>query len=110
MTTLDELCQAVASIGLPWANTDFERGEDVSPPYIILTKSGASTYGANDLAWCLSAEYDIELYTVRRDYDLERTVRDALDNAGIYFEDGGVWKIESQGLVESVTTVTVREN
>ena len=110
MTTLDDLCEAIASVGLPWANTDFERGEDVTLPYIVLTKTGASTYGANDLSWCLTAEYDVELYTERRDYGLERTITDALDNAGIYFEDAGVWKIESQGLVESVVTVTVREN
>ena len=110
MITLDELCQAIASIGLPWANTDFERGDDISPPYIVLRKSGGITSGANDATWCHLVEYDIELYTQRRDYALESTVTNALDSAGIFYEDGGCWQIQDQGMVEAVFTVTVREN
>ena len=110
MTTLDELCQVIDSIGLPWANTDFERGDDVSPPYIVLKKTGGSVNGANDSAWCHLVEYDVELYTTRRDYALERTVTDALEGSGIFFDDGGFWGIPEQGMVEAVFTVTVREN
>ena len=33
MITIDELCQVVASIGLPWAQVGFERGDDVQPPF-----------------------------------------------------------------------------
>lgn len=112
MTTLDELCSVIDSIGLPWANTAFEREEkaEVFPPYIVLTRQTGQTFGADDATWCAVAEYDIELYTERRDYGLERTVTDALDNAGIYFSDGGVWPIPSEGLIEAVVTVTVREN
>lgn len=109
MTTLDELCGVIASVGLPWANTAFETEEDVLPPYIVLTRRPGTTYGADDLTWCVVAEYDIELYTEHRAYDLERRVTDALDEAGIYFSDGGVWPIPSEGLIEAVVTVTVQE-
>lgn len=110
MTTLDELCQVIDSIGLPWANTNFEREDDVSPPYIVLRKSDGSVIGANDSAWCHLVEYDIGLYTKRRDYALERTVMDALDGSGIFYDDGGFWELPEQGMVEAVFTVTVREN
>ena len=110
MITLDALCEAIASIGLPWANMAFEPDEDVSPPYIVLTRQIGQAFGADDATWCTVADYDVELYTEHRAYDLERTVADALDEAGIYFSDGGVWPIPSEGLVEAVVTVTVREN
>ena len=110
MITLDELCQTIDTIGVPWANTDFKREESISPPYIALKKSDATTYGANDMTWCTVTEYDIEIYTIVRDYDLERTVMDALDNLGLFFSDGGFWSIPDQGMVEAVLTVTVREN
>lgn len=110
MTTIDELCEAIASVGLPWANTDFEEEESVSPPYIVLSRQVGQSFGADDVTWCVVAEYDVELYTERRDYDLERRVADALDDAGIYFSDGGVWPLPTEGMVESVITVTVREN
>ena len=110
MTTLDELCATIASVGLPWADTTFEREEDIAPPYIVLRKAGGTSAGADDASWLRVAEYEIELYTKRRDYGLERQVSDALDNAGIYFNDGGFWPLPSEGMVEAVFTVTVREN
>ena len=109
MITIDELCRALDGIGVPWSNGDFERGDDISPPYIVLNKSGASSYGANDITWCLTTEYEIELYTERRDYQLERKVTDALDSLGLYFTDGGFWPLPTQGMVEAVITVTVRD-
>ena len=110
MTTLDELCGVIGAIGLPWTNTEWTRDDDAQLPYIVLKKTGGTAHGANDATWCVVAEYDIELYTERRDYALERTVTDALDDAGIYFSDGGAWPIPSEGMHEAVITVTVREN
>ena len=110
MTTLDELCGVLDGIGIAWTNTKWGRGDEVAAPFIVLRKSGGTSYGANDMTWCSVAEYDIELYTTHRDYALERTVTEALEVAGIYFIDGGVWPLDSEGLIEAVTTVTVREN
>ena len=109
MITLDDLCSVVASIGLPWANTNFERGEDMDAPYIVLSRQDVTTIAADDQTWFRMVDYDIELYTTRRDYKLESTVTDSLDNAGIYFADGGVWPIPAEGLIETVFTITVRE-
>ena len=111
MTTVDELCEAIATVGVPWTNAELGRGdEDFAPPYIVIRKSGGFTSGANDMTWCAIAEYDIELYTIHRNYGLERTVTDALDEAGIYYSDGGNWPLDTEGLFEAVMTVTVREN
>lgn len=110
MTTLDELCEAIAAINLPWTNTAWGRGDDVTAPYIVLVKSGGDTYGADNATWYAVAEYDVELYCSNRDYGLERAVRTALDDAGIYWSDGGTWSIPTESLIETVYTVTVREN
>lgn len=114
MNTLDTLCELLAALGIPWANQDgFGRGDgnlSPQPPYIVLTKSDGRTHGANDLTWLHVVSYDIELYTTHRDYALEKAVSNALDNEGFYFSDGGTWNIDSEGLVEAVFTVDVREN
>ena len=111
MNTLDDLCAAIVTVGVPWTNAELGRGdEDFAPPYIVLRKTVGVPSAANDMTWCTIAEYDVELYTVHRNYALERAVRDALDDAGIYYSDGGAWPLESEGLFETVMTVTVREN
>ena len=114
MNTLDTLCNLIASLGIPWTNqTEFGRGDGLDapqPPYITLRKDSGQTTGANDLTWLHIVSYDIELYTTHRDYALERTVANALDNQGFYFSDGGTWNIGTEGLIETVYTVDVREN
>lgn len=109
MITIDELCQVVASIGLPWAQVDFERGDDVQPPFIVITPTNPENSGANDEVWTHTVDYDIELYTKRRDYNLEGAVATALEVAEIYWEPGGYWHLESEKMFETVFTVTVRE-
>lgn len=109
MTTIDELCAAIESVGLPWAQMSFERGEDVQPPFIVLIPTTGNTSGANDLVWINSAEYDVELYTQRRDYLLEADVAAALESAGCFWTSGGYWHLKDEHLFEAVFTVTVRE-
>ena len=36
MTTLDELCEAVSSLGIPWANERFVDGMEPEPPFILI--------------------------------------------------------------------------
>jgi len=110
MTTLDELCGVIGGLGIKWTNAEWEPPDDLVAPFIVLRRGRGTTSGANDLTWFNVAEYDIELYTVHRNYELERTITNALDDAGIYFSDGGVWPHPSEGLMEAVITVEVREN
>ena len=109
MITIDELCQVVASIGLPWAQVDFERGDDVEPPFIVLMPSSGATVKANDGNWVRTVEYEIELYTERRNYNLEAAIATALETAGTDWDSGGYWHLESESMFETVFTVTVRE-
>lgn len=109
MITIDELCQVVASIGLPWAQVDFERGDDVQPPFIVLMPTSSDNSGANDLVWTHTTDYDVELYTEHRDYNLEAAIATALETAGTFWEPGGYWHLESESMFETVFTVTVRE-
>ena len=110
MTTLDELCGVLDNIGLPWTDTAWTRDDDATLPYITLVRHVGTSSGADDGTWCVVAEYDLELYTSERDYALEGAVAGALGAAGIYYDDGGVWPIPSEGMMEAVFTVTVREN
>lgn len=109
MITFDDLFAVVQSTGLPCYNTRVARGDDVAPPFVIVTKSGGSNDGADDVVWAHTVEYDVDLYSEVRDYENEAAITDALDAAGIWWTDGGLWEIQTEGLVEAVFTVPVRE-
>lgn len=109
MITIDELCAAIDSLGIPWAQVDFERGEDVEPPFIVLMPSAGATVKANDGNWVQTVEYEIELYTERRNYNLEAAIATALETAETDWEQGGYWHLESENMFETVFVVTVRE-
>ena len=109
MTTIDDLCAVLDTIGLPWTQVAWERGDDAELPYIVLMPTGADNTSASDEVWTHITTYDVELYCKRRDYQKEAIVASALEAAGIFWESGGYWFIDSESMFETVFTVTVRE-
>jgi hypothetical protein len=111
MTTLTELCAALDGLRIPWANTEWAKGEEPEPPYIILIPepSGGRSYGAADGTWVDTVTYDVELYTHARSYATERKVQAALDAIRLFWRKD-IYNIESEYLAETVYTVTVRED
>lgn len=110
MILLDDLCDVLDSLGIPWTNeqpTD-EQKSKILPPYIALVAGYGETQYADNTAWLRWMPYDVALYTRHRDYALERKVAAALDDAGCAYTLG-VTNIESEGLVEAAFSVDVDE-
>ena len=108
MESIHELTSAVASIGIPWANGHWGKGDDPTVPYITLMPGTGESFGADNITWCAVMPYDVELYTSVRDYELERRLETALDAAGIYWSKE-VYDLEDEEVSETVYNVTVRE-
>ena len=87
MGTTDELCSAIASLGIPWAQHGFAAGDGTARPqrlpFVILMPTGADEIMADSVTYMALPLYDVELYTSARMYDLERQFEAALGSARI---------------------------
>lgn len=83
MVTLAQLCGALRSVGLPYAQDewDTEEADRKSPPplpYAILVAQASEDVIADESNFVRVTPYDVEVYTRGRDMDLERRLEDAL--------------------------------
>ena len=108
MNTLDELVSVLKSFGLPFSNGAFQPDERPAPPYIEIEASyGGAAYTDNvsHLRWM---PYDCGLYCVSRDYELEKRIETALDDAGFAYSKT-VTPIDDEGVIETAYQTNVFE-
>ena len=100
MNTLDELVAVLKSFGLPFSNGAFQEDERPAPPYIEIEAGyGEAAYADNA---------DCGLYCAERDYELERRVETALDDAGFACTKT-VTPIDGEGVIETAYQINVFE-
>ena len=96
---MDELIAVMEAIGLPYAYDHFAEGESPSPPFLCFLCPGSNNFGADGRVYFKADEVDIELYSDRKDPELEQRVEAVLDGRGIFYNKTEVW-IESERLYE----------
>lgn len=72
------------TLSLPVSYTIFDSPQN--PPYIIYRLDGTDNFSADDGAYVRRSNYLIELYTDSKDETTEKSVEDALDAAGIFWD------------------------
>ena len=85
------------STGLPVAYHHFT--SPPSPPYIVYLFSYSSNFGADNKAFKIVPNYQIELYTVHKDTTAEKLIEDLFDEHDIFWEKTETY-IESEGLYQ----------
>lgn len=108
MISLDELCNVLDTLKIPWANEGFNENDKPEPPYISLEAGFEESAYADNKAWASWMPYEILLYTAQRDYELESKIATALDEAGCAFGKS-VTHDDGESLVEAIFTVNVTE-
>ena len=96
---MDEVLSILAEIGLPFAYHYFAEGESPDPPFICYLTPGSDNFAADGKVYYKIDEYHIELYTDRKDPELEDSVEAVLDGLGVFYDKSEVW-IESEKLYE----------
>ena len=96
---MDEVLSILAEIGLPFAYHHFAEGESPDPPFICYLTPGSDNFAADGKVYYKIDEYHIELYTYRKDPELEDSVEAVLDGHGVFYDKSEVW-IESEKLYE----------
>lgn len=94
-----EVKEMVESIGLESAYHHFAEGESPDPPFIVFLYPNADNFAADGIVYFTVNVLHIELYTDKKDLDLEEQVETVLTEYGIYYNKSEVW-IESERLYE----------
>ena len=85
------------STGLPVAYHHFT--SPPTPPYIVYLFSYSSNFGADNKVHSQADNYQVELYTVKKDPTSEALIEDLFDANDIYWEKTETY-IESEGLYQ----------
>ena len=96
---MERLVAIMEEIGLPFAYHHFAEGESPDPPFICFLTSGSDNFAADGRDYFKINQINIELYTDRKDPDLEDSVEAVLDEHGIFYQKTEVW-IDSEKLYE----------
>ena len=96
---MDRILDILQALGIPFAYDHFAEGESPEPPFICYLTPGSDNFAADGKVYYKIDEYHIELYTDRKDPELEDSVAAVLDGHGVFYDKSEVW-IESEKLYE----------
>ena len=104
--TYKEVGTLIAGIGLDYAYNHFTDDTEHELPYICFYFSEAEDFVADDTNYQKIRPLDIELYTENKDYDIEETVENALNEAGLVYDKSETF-LESELMYMVVFTTSV---
>lgn len=97
--THQEVMTMLAEMNLPYAYDHFVEGESPDHPFLVFLYPGSNHFAADGKVYFKVNRLNIELYTDKKDVELEETVEAVLDRHGIFYGKSEVW-IESENLYE----------
>lgn len=97
--THQEVMAMLTEMDIPFAYDHFVEGESPEPPFLVFLYPGSNHFAADGRVYFKVNRLNIELYTDKKDVELEETVEDVLDRHGIFYGKSEVW-IESENLYE----------
>ena len=96
---MEELLSILGETQIPFAYDHFAEGESPDPPFICYLLPGSNNFAADGKVYYKISQVNIELYTDRKDPEVEQKLEDALDAASIFYNKTEVW-IDSEKLYE----------
>ena len=93
---MDELLAILEEIGIPFSFHHFAEGESPEPPFICYLLPEDDDFAADGINYYEIDVVQIELYTDKKDLELEHRVQQILTNHGIYYERDEVWISEER--------------
>ena len=116
--TYEQIAEMMEEMGLPFAYHHFAEGDSPqcgemsrsdrgdgsvrqssAPSFLLFLSPGENTFSADNLAYFSCKQLDIELYTDKKQPELEEQVESVISQHEIYYTKSEVW-IESEKLYE----------
>jgi hypothetical protein len=103
--TYDELVTMLEEANLPLAYDHFAEGESPEPPFLIFLSPSSEIFGADNISYAAFPEINVELYTNKKDPELEQRIENIFTRHGIYYLKSETW-IESERFFEVLYQIT----
>ena len=97
--TYDDITNMLKEEGLPLAYDHFAEGESPEPPFLIFLFPGSDNMFADNGVYFKISQLNMELYTDKKDPELEEKLEDILTAHEIPWEKSEVW-IDSEKMYE----------
>lgn len=97
--TRADVPEMIRSMGLPFAYDHFAEGESPDPPFLVYLYPGSDNFAADGTVYFKRDKLHVELYTDKKDDDLEDRVESILNRNGLYYNKTETW-IPSEKLYE----------
>ena len=97
--TYDGITNMLKEAGLPLAYDHFAEGESPEPPFLIFLFPGSDNMFADNGVYFKISQLNMELYTDKKDPELEERLEDILTAHEMPWENSEVW-IESEKMYE----------
>lgn len=104
--TYDAIAEMLEEAGLPLAYDHFAEGESPDPPFLIFLFPSSDNFSADGKVYQKIDALHIELYTDRKQPDVESRLETVLDRHGIFYEKTEVW-INTERLYEVLYSTEV---
>ena len=94
--TFEEVAAMAEETGLPVAYDHFAEGESPDPPFLIFLFPRSDNFSADGGVYVNIDELHFELYTDRKQPDIEAEVEAVLKRHGFFFDKSEVWIAEER--------------
>lgn len=98
---MDKVISVLEQLGIPYAYHHFAEGEGPDPPFICYLCPSTDNFAADGQVYLDIDVVNIELYTDKKDPELEKKLQGLLTESGFVYEKNEAW-IESEKLYEVV--------
>ena len=105
--TYDDITNMLKEAGLPLAYDHFAEGESPEPPFLIFLFPGSDNMFADNGVYFKISQLNMELYTNKKDPELEEKLEDILTAHEIPWEKSEVW-IDSEKMYEVMFSFEIR--
>ena len=98
---MDKIVKILEEIELPFAYDHFSEGESPEPPFICYLTPSSEYFAADGGVYHRIYDVHIEVYTDKKDTEIEAKVEEILDKHKIFYNKSVVW-IPTEKLYETI--------
>ena len=108
--TYRQVAEMVSSIGVPYAYYQFPNNSGIAPPFVCFYFDSSNDFAADNTNYQRIRPLSLELYTDNKDFTLEQTVENVLNQNGlVYSREETYLDSERMYMVTFMTEIIITE-
>ena len=108
--TYRQVAEMVSSIGVPYAYYQFPNNTGIAPPFVCFYFNSSNDFAADNTNYQRIRPLSLELYTDNKDFALEQTVENILNQNGlVYSREETYLDSEKMYMVTFMTEIIITE-